>query len=254
MRIAESVALVTGGSSGLGLATARRLAREGAEVLVADLNPPPTELLDAPGSRLRFVEADVVDEAGLGLALDRAVERGPLRMLVHCAGRTGSMRVLDRDGEPGSLDDYRRVIDTNLVGTFNALRLAAARMAANEPLDGDRGVCVLTASVAAWEGRVGQLPYAASKAGVVGMTSVAAHDLAGRKIRVCAIAPGYFDTPLLGSMPAETRTRLEESVPHPSRLGDPDDFALLATQIVANPMLNGETIRLDGAARLGGAR
>jgi len=160
------------------------------------------------------------------------------------------VRLVEKDGAPGSLEKYEAVIRTNLIGTFNALRLAAARMAKNEPIDGERGACVLTASVAAYEGQIGQIPYSASKAGVVGMTIVAARDLAHRMIRVCTIAPGLFDTPLLARLPEHIRIALGASVPHPARLGQPDEYAMMALQILENPMLNGETIRLDGAIRM----
>ena len=160
------------------------------------------------------------------------------------------MRLVERDGEPGSLEKFEAVVRLNLVGSFNTLRLAAARMAKNEPIDGERGACVLTASVAAFEGQIGQIPYTASKAGIVGMTLVAARDLAQRQIRVCTIAPGLFDTPLLARLPEHVKTALGASVPHPARLGRPDEFAMTALHILENPMLNGETIRLDGAIRM----
>ncbi len=160
------------------------------------------------------------------------------------------MRVVEKDGSPGSLESYTRTVTVNLIGTFNVLRLAAARMARTESVDGERGVCVLTASVAAFEGQIGQIPYASSKAGIVGMTIVAARDLATKQIRVCTIAPGLFDTPLLARLPEEVKESLGKSVPHPSRLGTPEEFAKLALHIVENPMLNGETIRLDGAIRM----
>jgi NAD(P)-dependent dehydrogenase (short-subunit alcohol dehydrogenase family) len=192
----------------------------------------------------------VTSEAQVQAALDLAEGHGPLRVLVHCAGRGGPVRVVERDGSPGSLEKYTDVIHVNLIGTFNVLRLAAARMARNEPLDGDRGVCILTASVAAFEGQIGQIPYASSKAGIVGMTIVAARDLASKGIRVCTIAPGTFDTPLLARLPEEVKQSLARSVPHPSRLGEPDEFAKLALHIVDNAVLNGETIRLDGAIRM----
>ena len=158
--------------------------------------------------------------------------------------------MLEKDGSPGSLETYAAVVNVNLVGTFNVLRLAAARMARTEPVNGERGVAILTASVAAYEGQIGQMPYASAKAGVVGMTLVAARDLATRQIRVCTIAPGLFDTPLLARVPDDIKASLAKSVPHPSRLGTPDEFAKLALHIVENPMLNGETIRLDGAIRM----
>jgi NAD(P)-dependent dehydrogenase (short-subunit alcohol dehydrogenase family) len=170
--------------------------------------------------------------------------------VLHCAGRGGALRVVDRDGNPGSLERYREVIEVNLIGSFNVLRLSAARMAASQPVDGERGVCVMTASVAAFEGQIGQIPYSASKAGIVGMTIVAARDLASKLIRVCTIAPGTFDTPLLARLSDEVKASLASTVPHPSRLGAPDEFGALAVHIVENAMLNGETIRLDGAIRM----
>jgi NAD(P)-dependent dehydrogenase (short-subunit alcohol dehydrogenase family) len=197
-----------------------------------------------------FVPADVTDANAMSLAVDRAHVLAPLRALVHCAGRGATVRVVERDGSPGSLETFQSIININLVGTFNALRLAAASMATNELVDGERGVCVLTASVAAWEGQIGQIPYASAKAGVVGMTLVAARDLSRSAIRVCSIAPGIFDTPILGRLSDEVKERLADSVPHPSRLGRPVEFAMLALQILDNPMLNGEVIRLDGAVRM----
>ena len=160
------------------------------------------------------------------------------------------MRVLQRDGSPGSLEDYASIIELNLVGSFNVLRLAAARMAQLDPVDGERGAIVMTASVAAWEGQIGQIPYASSKAGIVGMTIVAARDLATKQIRVATIAPGIFDTPLLGRLPQEVRDSLGKMVPHPNRLGAPDEFGALAVHVLENPMINGETIRLDGGIRM----
>jgi NAD(P)-dependent dehydrogenase (short-subunit alcohol dehydrogenase family) len=249
VKVEGSVALVTGGASGLGLATATRLARGGAKVVIADLPGSPGEQV-AADLGCRFAPADVTDPEQVTSALDAAAGLGPLRALVHCAGRGGTVRVVDREGAPGSLEDYTRIVTTNLIGSYNVIRLAAARMSATEPVDGERGVCVLTASVAAYEGQIGQVAYASSKAGVVGMTLVAARDLSRRLIRVCSIAPGVFDTPMLGRLPEEVRASLGAAVPHPSRLGDPADYAALAEHIIANPMLNGETIRLDGAIRM----
>jgi len=202
------------------------------------------------GERVQFVPADVRSEDDMTRVFDAAESGGPLRVLVHCAGRGGAVRLVNRDGAPGSLETYAEVVSINLVGTFNVLRLAAARMSRNEPLDGDRGVCVLTASVAAFEGQIGQIPYASAKAGIVGMTLVAARDLASKAVRVNTIAPGTFDTPLLARLSDDVRASLAQSVPHPSRLGDADEFAKLARSIVDNGMLNGETIRLDGAIRM----
>jgi NAD(P)-dependent dehydrogenase (short-subunit alcohol dehydrogenase family) len=252
MNVAGISAVVTGGASGLGLATARRLLDGGAgSVVIADLHSSDgAAVAKQLGNRVEFVVADVRDEHAVVRVLDTAVQRGPLRVLVHCAGRGGAVRLVDRDGTPGSLAKCTEIVTTNLIGTFNVLRLAAARMVDNTPIDGDRGVCVLTASVAAFEGQIGQIPYASSKAGVVGMTIVAARDLAGRGVRVNTIAPGTFDTPLLAGLSEELRASLAKTVPHPSRLGDPDEFAKLALAIVDNGMLNGETIRLDGAIRM----
>lgn len=251
MDIAGISAVVTGGASGLGLATARRLAKGGARVVLLDL--PGSRGADAAaelGNGTCFVAGDVTTEDGVVAALDAAGERGPLRAVVHCAGRGHAMRVLNKDGSPGSLEDYAAIVTLNLVGSFNVLRLAASRMARTEPVDGERGAVVLTASVAAWEGQIGQIPYASSKAGVVGMTLVAARDLASHLVRVVTIAPGIFDTPLLGRLPQEVRDSLGAMVPHPKRLGVPDEFGALAVHVLENPMLNGETIRLDGAIRM----
>jgi NAD(P)-dependent dehydrogenase (short-subunit alcohol dehydrogenase family) len=251
MRVNDISALVTGGASGLGLATATRLRDDGARVVIVDL---PTsagaEVADRLGDRVTFVPADVTDTPAMEAAFDAAEAAGPLRALVHCAGRGGPVRLVNRDGTPGSLDAYTEVVRVNLIGTFNTLRLAAARMAANEPVDGERGVCVMTASVAAYEGQIGQAPYASAKAGIVGLTLVAARDLASRQIRVCTIAPGLFDTPILSRLNDDARARLAASIPHPARLGVPAEYAALAAHIIENPMLNGETIRLDGSIRM----
>ncbi|MBN9107549.1 MAG: SDR family NAD(P)-dependent oxidoreductase [Pseudonocardia sp.] len=251
MDIAGISAVVTGGASGLGLATARRLVKAGASVVLLDLESSPgAEAAAELGDRARFVVGDVRTEEGVTPALDAAAELGPLRAVVHCAGRGHAMRVLQRDGSPGSLEDYASIIELNLVGSFNVLRLAAARMAQLDPVDGERGAIVMTASVAAWEGQIGQIPYASSKAGIVGMTIVAARDLATKQIRVATIAPGIFDTPLLGRLPQEVRDSLGKMVPHPNRLGAPDEFGALAVHVLENPMINGETIRLDGGIRM----
>ena len=251
MNVHGTSSVVTGGASGLGLATSRRLVDAGAHVVIADLPSSAGENVAAElGDQARFVAADVRSEAEVAAALDAAEAAGPLRCVIHCAGRGGAVRLVEKDGSAGSLELYSEVVAVNLIGTFNVLRLAAARMAKNEPQDGDRGVCVLTASVAAYEGQIGQIPYASSKAGIVGMTIVAARDLASKQIRVCTIAPGTFDTPLLARLPEEVKASLAETVPHPSRLGAPDEYAKLALHIVENGMLNGETIRLDGAIRM----
>jgi NAD(P)-dependent dehydrogenase (short-subunit alcohol dehydrogenase family) len=252
MKLDSSTALVTGGASGLGLATAQRLIEAGAKVLIVDLPSSGGEQVARElGENARFAAADVTSEADMNAACDAAESLGPLRVLIHCAGRGGPVRLVDKEGKPGSLEAYENIIRINLVGTFNTLRLVAARMARNEPTaQGERGVCVLTASVAAYEGQIGQIPYASSKAGVVGMTIVAARDLASRFIRVCTIAPGIFDTPMLARVSEDARRTLGASVPHPARLGAPDEYAQLAMHIVSNAMLNGETIRLDGALRM----
>ena len=248
MKISGSVAVVTGGASGLGLATVRKLAASGARVLILDLpSSAGQDIADSLGDDVVFVAADVTETEQVDAALDAAQRLGHFRILVHCAGKGGPIRVVDRDGNPGSLETYERIVRINLIGTFNMLRLSAARMAANDDVDGERGVCVLTASVAAWEGQVGQIPYASAKGGIVSMTLVAARDLATKKIRVVSIAPGLFDTPIL---PASSRDTLAATVPHPARLGNPDEYARLAAHIVENQMLNGETIRLDGALRM----
>lgn len=248
MRIAGSVAVVTGAGSGLGRATAAELVARGAHVVGLDLDGR-SDAVESAGAR--FAPADVGDADAVSRALDVASELGPLRILVHCAGRADAVRVLDKSGAPGSLDVFDAVLRTNLHGTFVVLSEAAARMAAADPVDGERGVAVLTASVAAYEGQIGQAAYAASKAGVVGMTITAARDLASRLIRVVSIAPGIFDTPMVERLPDAVRESLAASIPHPSRFGEPSEFASLAAHIVENAMLNGETIRLDGAIRMG---
>lgn len=250
MKIDSSMtAVVTGGASGLGRASAERLIAQGARVVIADL---PTSAGEAVAKEIgaSFVAADVTSEAEMNAVFDAADQLGSLRAVVHCAGRGGPIRVVDREGRPGSLEVYETVVRINLIGSFNVLRLGAARMAATEPVDGERGVVVMTASVAAFEGQIGQIPYASAKAGIVGMTIVAARDLASRLIRVCTIAPGTFDTPILQRVSPEAREGLAKAVPHPARLGRPEEFAMLACNVIENPMLNGETIRLDGAIRM----
>jgi NAD(P)-dependent dehydrogenase (short-subunit alcohol dehydrogenase family) len=244
--------LITGGSSGLGLATARRLLAAGARVGIIDLNPPSDEDLAGLGAGVAYAKADVTDEAAVNDALDAFESaHGPLRAVVHCAGRGGDrVRILDKEGNPGSLETFAEVVRVNLVGTYNILRLGAARIARTEPADGERGAIVLTASVAAFDGQIGQTSYTASKAAVHGITLVAARDLASRQIRVVAIAPGTFDTPMLARLRQDIRDGLAAAVPHPRRLGDPDDYAHLAVSLLENPYVNGETIRLDGAIRM----
>ncbi|MDI9948214.1 SDR family NAD(P)-dependent oxidoreductase [Rhodococcus sp. IEGM 1305] len=251
MQIKDINAVVTGGASGLGLATATRLVESGATVTLLDLpGSAGAEQAAALGPVARFVPTDVTDGDAVAAAFAAAAERGPVRAVVHCAGRGRPMRVLTKDGKAADLEPFESVIRLNVIGTFNVLRFAAEAMAANELLDGDRGVCVLTASVAAYEGQIGQINYATSKAGIVGMTLPAARDLAGVGVRVCTIAPGVFATPLLLSARDDIRDALAASVPHPQRLGEPSEFAALAEHIIENGMLNGETIRLDGAIRM----
>ncbi|MGA0595232.1 SDR family NAD(P)-dependent oxidoreductase [Enterovirga sp. CN4-39] len=251
MDVSGITALVTGGASGLGRASAERLLKLGAKVVILDLpGSPGEEVARELGPSARFAAADVTDPDSVARAVAAAEEFGPLRAVIHCAGRGGPVRVVDRDGNPGSLEQYEAIIRINLIGSFNVLRLTAASMAKNEPLGEERGVVVMTASIAAYEGQIGQIPYASSKAGIVGMTLVAARDLASRGIRVCTIAPGVFDTPILARVKPEVKAALGASVPNPPRLGQPHEFALLASHIVENPMLNGETIRLDGALRM----
>ncbi|MEO5745306.1 MAG: SDR family NAD(P)-dependent oxidoreductase [Terracoccus sp.] len=245
-----SVALVTGGASGLGEAMTRRLVADGAQVVIVDLpSSPGAELAAELGAAALVVPADVRDEAQVQAAVGAALERGELRVVVTCAGIDTPGRVVGRQG-PLPLETFRAVVEVNLIGTFNVLRLGAAAMIANEPVDGDRGVVVMTASIAAYDGQVGQAAYAASKGGVVGLTLSAARDLADKAIRVVTIAPGTFATPMLAGLPEEATAALEAGVPHPSRLGRPDEYASLARHVIDNSMLNGEVIRLDGALRM----
>ena len=251
MDVTSGSAVVTGGASGLGLATARRLVERGVPTVLVDLpGSAGAEVAAELGGKTPFVAADGTDPEAVAAAVAAADDLAPLRTLVHCAGRGGAMRVVDKEGRPGSLEFYESIVRVNLIGTFNVLSQAAARMAAHDPVDEERGVCVLTASVAAWEGQIGQLPYASAKAGIVGLTLVAARDLASRQIRVATIAPGTFDTPILARLPQNVRDSLGQMTPHPRRLGRPDEFARMALAIIDNPMVNGETIRLDGAIRM----
>jgi len=251
MKLENTSAVVTGGASGLGLASAHQLIADGAQVVICDINDEAGEkAIAALGDKARYVNADVTDTDQMNAVFDTAESLAPLRAVVHCAGRGAPVRLVDKNGEPGSLETFEAIVRLNVIGSFNVLRLAAARMARNESVEHERGVCILTASIAAYEGQIGQIPYASSKAGVVGMTLVAARDLASKNIRVCTIAPGLFDTPLLAKLPEPVRESLGQSVPNPPRLGVPEEFAQLAGHIIANPMLNGETIRLDGALRM----
>ena len=252
MRMDRVVALVTGGASGLGAATAARFAGQGAKVIILDrdVDKGPA-LAEAIGDSARFVQADVTSESEVQAALDLTVAAfGGLNVVINCAGVGLAIRTISSRG-PHPLDLFETVIRINLIGTFNVIRLAAAMMASNTPNEGgERGVIVNSASVAAYEGQIGQAAYSASKGGIVGMTLPIARDLARNGIRVCTIAPGIFDTPLLGSLPEAVRDSLGKQVPFPSRLGLPAEYAQLAQQIVENEMLNGETIRLDGALRM----
>jgi len=250
MNIEGSGALVAGGASGLGEATVRRLHERGAVVTIADVNAEKGQAL-ADELGLRFVSCDVREEDQVQAAVDAAAESdGGLRISVCCAGTGWAQRTTGSKG-PHPLEPFATIVAINLIGTFNVLRLAATSMRENEPDDGaERGVCVQTASVAAYEGQIGQIAYSASKGGIVGMTVPAARDLAQYGIRVMTIAPGLFDTPLLALLPDDAREALGNSIPFPHRLGLPGEYAQLATSIIENPMLNGETIRLDGALRM----
>ena len=243
MRIEGKTALITGGGSGLGAAAARMIASAGGHPVVVDLKP--------GDDSIPFAQADVTRPDQMQAAVDLAIQLfGAVHILINCAGVAPAARVVGRDG-PAPLDDFIRVIGVNLAGTFNAIRLAAAAMISNRPDDeGERGVIINTASVAAFDGQIGQAAYAASKGGIVSMTLPIARELARHGIRVMTIAPGIFDTPLMAAMPESVRASLGASVPFPSRLGRPDEYAQLARQIIENPMLNGSTIRLDGAIRM----
>lgn len=251
MDISDQSAIVTGGASGLGEATARELHAAGAHVIIADLdNERGQSVASSLGERCQFVSVDVTKPGDVQTAIDAATDNAPLRASVHCAGIGGAAKTVGRDGTPHSLEDFQRIINVNLVGTFNVLRLVAAEMKTNDEIDGERGVILQTASVAAYEGQIGQVAYAASKGGVVGLTLPAARDLMRDNIRVATIAPGLFDTPLLAGLPEKARQSLEANIPHPSRLGDPAEYGALASAIIANPYINGEVIRIDGALRM----
>lgn len=249
MNIDAWSALVTGGGNGLGHASAQEARRRGAEVVVADLDTESARAGAAAAGAVH-VPTDVSDSAQVAVAVEHAVSLAPLRLVVTCAGIGMVGRVLGGKSGPMTLASWQRTLDVNLTGTFNALRLGAARMVDNEPVDGDRGVIVMTASVAAFDGQIGQVAYSATKAAIAGMTLPVARDLAERGIRVVTIAPGMFDTSLLGGLPQPARESLAQQVPHPSRLGRPVEFAQLVGHVLDNHMLNGEVIRLDGALRM----
>ncbi len=252
MNLKDTVAIVTGGGSGLGEATIREFAGAGARVAIIDLAASPgAKVAESLGDKALFVTADVVSDDQVKEAVAKTVAKfGGVHVLVNCAGIGRAQRTVTKDG-PHSLDMFTKVIQINLIGTFNAIRLAAAQMSKNQPnADGERGVIINTASVAAFDGQIGQAAYSASKGGVVGMTLPIARDLANVGIRVCTIAPGTFETPMLAGLPDPARKALEAQIPFPSRLGRPAEYAALARHIVENGMLNGETIRLDGALRM----
>jgi NAD(P)-dependent dehydrogenase (short-subunit alcohol dehydrogenase family) len=248
--VSDGVALVTGGASGLGLAAAGHLVAAGARVVIADL---PTsagrDRAERLGPRAAFAATDVTDERDVAAALDLAEALGPVRTVVNCAGTINTLRTVSRRG-PFPLAEFSRVVQVNLIGTFNVIRLAADRIARTDPVDGERGVIVNTASVAAYDGQIGQAAYAASKGGVASLTLPVARDLADLLIRVVTIAPGLFATPMLDALPQAAVDSLSAQTPHPARLGDPSEYAALVGHVIANPMLNGEVIRLDGSIRM----
>jgi NAD(P)-dependent dehydrogenase (short-subunit alcohol dehydrogenase family) len=252
MRIEGAAALVTGGASGLGEATVRRLTAAGAAVTIVDRDQVRADALAAElGGQVRAVAADVADPEQVKAAVDLAASGPPLRIAVNCAGIGWAQRTIGRDGSPHDFGAFELVLRVNLLGTFNVLRLAASAISAVEPLeDGERGVIVNTASIAAFDGQIGQIAYSASKGGVVGMTLPAARDLAPVGIRVLTVAPGTFDTPLLGLLPDDQRQALAKDIPFPKRLGRPDEFAALVLQLCENSVMNGETVRIDGALRM----
>ena len=252
MKVDGKVALVTGGASGLGGATVKALHDAGASVVIVDLSSSNGEVVAKDlGDRAVFSPADVTSEEEVKAAVQSAADNfGGLHIVVNCAGVGFPGRVLTRDGDPTDLERFEFVVKVNLIGTFNVIRLAAAQIAKQDPDGEERGVIVNTASIAAFDGQIGQAAYAASKGGIVGMTLPVARDLSSKQIRCVSIAPGTFDTPMLAGLPEEARQKLAEGIPHPHRLGSPPEFAALVRHIVENPMLNGEVIRLDGALRM----
>ena len=254
MQVKARTFLITGAASGLGAATAERLVNAGANVVLCDMSDRVLNLAEQLGAQAKACVADITSAADMQQAVNTAVALGGesgLSGVVHCAGVVSVAKLVDREGNPADLDSYARTVNINLVGTFNVMRLAAAAMAKNPPGDsGERGVIINTASIAAFDGQVGQCAYSASKAGVVGMSLPAARELSRHAIRVMAIAPGVFETPMMSEIPDEAAQALAAAVPFPKRLGKPEEFALLAEQIITNPMLNGEVIRLDGGIRM----
>ena len=254
MQVKDRTFLITGAASGLGAATAERLVNAGANVVLCDMSDRVLNLAEQLGAQAKACVADITSAADMQQAVNTAVALGGesgLSGVVHCAGVVSVAKLVDREGNPADLDSYARTVNINLVGTFNVMRLAAAAMAKNLPSDsGERGVIINTASIAAFDGQVGQCAYSASKAGVVGMSLPAARELSRHAIRVMAIAPGVFETPMMSEIPDEAAQALAAAVPFPKRLGKPEEFALLAEQIITNPMLNGEVIRLDGGIRM----
>ncbi|WP_063064009.1 3-hydroxyacyl-CoA dehydrogenase [Nocardia violaceofusca] len=250
MKLENAVAVVTGGASGLGLATVKELHGQGTKVVIIDLPSSNGEAIAKElGDGVVFAATDVTNEEQVSAALDAAAQLGTLRIAVNCAGIGNAIKTVSKKGA-FPLADFTKIINVNLIGTFNVIRLAAERIAATEPEGEERGVIINTASVAAFDGQIGQAAYSASKGGIVGMTLPIARDLASVNIRVNTIAPGLFHTPLFATLPEEAIKALGAQVPHPARLGDPTEYAALARHIVENPMLNGETIRLDGAIRM----
>lgn len=250
MHIDHTAAIVTGGASGLGAATARMLSRQGARVTLFDLNADlGTQTAHQIGGR--FAEVNVADANSVDTALEAAEAiHGPAQILINCSGVAPAARIVNKDGTPHSLDAYRSAVEVNLIGTFNVMSRFAARLGASEPVAEEHGVIINTASVAAFDGQIGQAAYASAKGGVVSLTLPAARELARYRIRVVAIAPGIFETPMMAGLPQTAQDSLGEQVPHPSRLGKPDEYAMLVKSILDNPMLNGEVIRLDGAIRM----
>lgn len=254
MQVKDRTFLITGAASGLGAATAARLVKAGGKVVLCDMSDRVADLAEQWGAQAHACIADITSADDMQAAVNKAVALGGesgLSGVVHCAGVVSVAKLVDRQGNPADLESYARTIQINLVGTFNVMRLAAAVMASNPPDEGgERGVIINTASIAAFDGQVGQCAYSASKAGVVGMSLPAARELSRHAIRVMAIAPGVFETPMMSEIPDEAAQALAAAVPFPKRLGKPDEFALLAEQIITNPMLNGEVIRLDGGIRM----